>query len=340
MKRVKVLLSLLLLAAAAAVPLSAQSEDLDPGLYARIDTNRGEIIVELTYQRTPMTVMNFVGLAEGRFESGRGEGTPFYDGLTFHRVIEDFMIQGGDPRGNGTGGPGYQFPDEIDPGLRHDRPGTLSMANSGPNTNGSQFFITHVPTPWLDGRHAVFGYVVTGQRVVDSIRQGDRIEEVEILRVGSAARSFEVSQSRFEELQEETARRGERAAREERLATLRRIEEQWPEARERSDGLRYIVRRRGRGESPSRGDTAVVEYTGTFLDGRVFDTTDGRGSFSFQVGMGRVIRGWDLIVADMQVGEERTVIIPPELGYGSRGAGGVIPPNAFLVFDIRLVEVR
>ena len=177
-KRTKLLLlSLALLLVAVAVPIAAQrGNDLDPGLYARMETSRGDILLELTYEKTPVTVMNFVGLAEGTLESSRGKGTPFYDGLTFHRVIDDFMIQGGDPQGTGRGGPGYRFPDELDPSLKHDRPGTLSMANSGPDTNGSQFFITHVPTPWLDGKHAVFGYVAQGQGVVNSIRQGDTIK--------------------------------------------------------------------------------------------------------------------------------------------------------------------
>lgn len=327
----------LLLVVGTALP--AQS-GLDPGLYARIETSRGEILLELTYKKTPVTVMNFVGLAEGSIDSSRGLGTPFYDGLTFHRVIEDFMIQGGDPQGNGSGGPGYRFPDEIDPSLKHDRPGTLSMANAGPDTNGSQFFITHVPTPWLDGRHAVFGYVVEGQDVVDAIRQGDRIERVEILRVGAEARQFRVNQKRFEEAQAELSLQQERRARQERTAKIEQIERQWPGAREGEEGIRYVVTRRGDGAKPRRGQTAVVHYTGRFLDGRVFDTTRDKGPFSFPVGTGRVIPGWDRSVLDMRVGEERTVIIPPELGYGARGAGGVIPPNAFLVFDIELVELR
>jgi peptidylprolyl isomerase len=185
--------------------VSAQSNDveLEPGLYARIHTSRtvqdsSSILLELEYEKVPMTVINFVGLAEGTIDHNRGDSQRFYDGLTFHRVIDDFMIQGGDPQGTGRGGPGYRFPDEFDSSLRHDRPGILSMANAGPNTNGSQFFITHVATPWLDGRHAVFGHVVEGQEVVDAIRQGDRMRRVEIIRVGEAAQSFETDQEAFE----------------------------------------------------------------------------------------------------------------------------------------------
>jgi cyclophilin family peptidyl-prolyl cis-trans isomerase len=132
---------------------------------ATMETNRGPIVLQLHAAQTPRTVNNFVCLAEDGY----------YDGITFHRVIENFMIQGGDPTGTGRGGPDYTFKDEFDPKLKHDRPGVLSMANSGPNTNGSQFFITHVPTPWLDGKHSVFGQVISGQDIVDTIEQDDVI---------------------------------------------------------------------------------------------------------------------------------------------------------------------
>ncbi len=176
---------------------------MEDGLYAKITTNRGEILLRLHYDKTPMTVMNFAGLAEGKLSSNRPAGEPFYDGLTFHRVIANFMIQGGCPEGLGTGGPGYRFPDEFDNSLRHDGPGVLSMANAGPGTNGSQFFITHVATPHLNGGHTVFGRVVEGQNVVDSVRQGDVMERVEIIRVGAEAEAFEISQEAFDRLREE-----------------------------------------------------------------------------------------------------------------------------------------
>jgi peptidylprolyl isomerase len=162
------------------------------GLFAKIKTNKGTITIQLEYEKAPMTVANFVALAEGRMKnSAKPEGTPYYDGIKFHRVIADFMIQGGDPTGTGSGGPGYAFPDEIHPDLKHTRAGTLSMANAGPYTNGSQFFITHKDTPWLDGRHAVFGYVTVGQEVVNAITQGDVMESVTIERVGAAAKAWD-----------------------------------------------------------------------------------------------------------------------------------------------------
>ncbi|MCC5788575.1 MAG: peptidylprolyl isomerase [Opitutales bacterium] len=177
------------------------NDELDEGLYALMKTNRGDILLELYFEKTPLTVTNFVGLAEGKIENDAKEsGEPFYDGIVFHRVISDFMIQGGDPDGTGRGGPGYRFADEFHPDLRHDGPGVLSMANAGPGTNGSQFFITHNATPHLNNRHTVFGRVVTGQDVVDSIEQGDKIETVEIIRVGEAAEAFTADQESFDKL--------------------------------------------------------------------------------------------------------------------------------------------
>ena len=178
--------------------LSLQSyAELSDGLYAKMRTNQGNIIIKLAFDKAPLTVSNFVGLAEGTKHSNIQTGKPFYDGLTFHRVIDNFMIQGGDPRGNGTGGPGYKFADEFSD-LTHNKAGILSMANSGPNTNGSQFFITHNATPWLNGKHTVFGHVVQGMGVVNRIKKGDFIRKLTIIRIGEKANNFQTDEAAFQ----------------------------------------------------------------------------------------------------------------------------------------------
>jgi cyclophilin family peptidyl-prolyl cis-trans isomerase len=318
-------------------PLSAQS--LQDGLYAQMNTSRGRILIALEYRKAPLTVANFVGLAEGTIAfQNRPPGKPFFDGLAFHRVIEDFMIQGGDPLENGTGGPGYRFPDEIAPELAHDGAGVLSMANSGPDTNGSQFFITHKAAPWLDGFHAVFGRVLEGQEVVEAIRQGDRIDSVEILRIGAEARSFRVDQALFDRLlREAPERKKEYAARARQLA-LAEIERRWPEARVADSGLRYLVLKPGTGQShPGYGTTVTVHYSGQRLNGLVFDSSYQRGQpATFEIG--RVIQGWNEALTDMRRAEKRILIVPPELAYGQRGYPGVIPPNEFLIFEVELLD--
>ncbi len=313
---------------------------LAEGLYAQFLTTRGEIVARLEFEKTPLTVANFVGLSEGAKRSNRGAGVRFYDGLAFHRVIPDFMIQGGDPQGNGRGGPGYDFPDEFDPSLRHARPGVLSMANAGPGTNGSQFFITHVATPWLDGKHTVFGQVVSGQEVVNAIVQGDRIDSLTILRVGEPAKAFQNDQAAFDSLlagHQDRLQAQERAASEGQRAI---IEQNWPQAITTPSGLKYLLTKEGEGEAtPRPGDTLTVHYTGTLLEGAKFDSSRDRGTpFRFPVGRGRVIRGWDEAFLGMRRGEQRTLIIPPDLAYGAGGAGGVIPPNATLIFEVELID--
>ncbi len=315
---------------------------LKDGLYANIRTSKGDILCRLEFKKTPLTVANFVGLAEGTKDLGGGakaKGDRFYDGLTFHRVIADFMIQGGCPLGTGTGGPGYTFPDEIDASLTHSGPGILSMANAGPGTNGSQFFITHVPTPWLDGKHTVFGHVVTGQDVVNKIAGGDAISTVEIIRVGAEAEAFKSDQQAFDNLltgMEERQKEKERAAIEETAKTIR---ERWPEAITTPSGLKYVVIGKGTGEDfPKPGTMVKAHYTGKLLDGKKFDSSYDRGEpIRFPVGQGRVIKGWDEAFLGMTRGEKRTLIIPSDLGYGVHGRGP-IPPNATMVFDVELVD--
>jgi len=316
---------------------------LKDGLYAKFNTDKGEIVCMLEYKKTPLTVTNFVGLAEGTKELGGGakmKGDHFYDGLKFHRVIADFMIQGGCPLGTGTGGPGYTFPDEIDPSLTHSGPGILSMANAGPGTNGSQFFITHVATPWLDGKHTVFGHVVSGQEVVNKIATGDVINSVEIIRVGAEAKDFKADQAAFDKLLndfESSKREKELAAME---AEQKLIADKWPEAITTPSGLKYVVVKEGEGDTPTKGQVVTVHYTGKLLSGQKFDSSVDRGQpIDFPVGRGQVIAGWEEALLSMKKGEKRVLIIPPQLGYGAQGRGP-IPPNATMIFDVELVNFQ
>lgn len=312
-------------------------ETLKDGLYAIIHTEKGDIILSLEYKKAPMTVMNFVGLAEGVLNI-EDPDEPFYDGLIFHRVIPNFMIQGGCPKGTGTGGPGYRFPDEFDPSLKHDGPGVLSMANAGPGTNGSQFFITHVATPWLDGKHSVFGHVVEGQDVVNSIEAGDRMDSVEIVRVGDEVRDYKASREEFARLVEESDRRQMEKELEERRKLHRELDNRYPGAVKKPSGLWYVVEKEGDGKAhPKMGDKVKVHYHGTLLDGRVFDSSVARHQpATFKVG--QVIDGWNEALVEMSKGEKRTLIIPPDLAYGVHGVPGVIPPNSTLIFEVELLD--
>lgn len=307
------------------------------GLYAVIDTEKGNIVLELEYKKVPMTTANFVGLCEGVLNL-ENPGENFYEGLNFHRVIDNFMIQGGCPKGDGTGGPGYSFPDEFDSTLRHDGPGVLSMANAGPGTNGSQFFITHVKTPWLNDKHSVFGHVVEGQDVVNSIAQGDRINTITIERVGDEAKAFKVTQQIFSDLVEGAAKKAMERRRAEIESVEKEIANRFPGAKKTESGLMYVVLKEGDGKgSPVMGQSVTVHYTGTLLDGRIFDSSVHRGEpATFEVG--QVIEGWNEALQTMSKGEKRTLIIPPELGYGVFGYPGVIPPNAYLIFDVELLD--
>lgn len=310
---------------------------MQDGIYAKINTSKGAITIVLTHNLTPGTVGNFVALAEGNLENGaKPQGTPYYNGLKFHRVIPDFMIQGGDPQGTGAGGPGYNFDDEFDPSLRHDGPGVLSMANAGPGTNGSQFFITHVATPWLDDKHTVFGKVVEGQDVVDSVAQGDTMESVEIIRVGAEAEQWNAVEA-FRQFNGAKAEReaASKKAQEELLTSLSEGFEQT------ESGLRYQIIQKGDGAQAEAGKTVAVHYKGMFADGGEFDNSYKRGNpIEFPVGMGNVISGWDEGIQLLKVGDKARFVIPSHLAYGSRGAGGVIPPNATLVFDVELMDVK
>jgi peptidylprolyl isomerase len=321
-------------------PAAPGDAALGNGLFARISTDRGDIVVQLEFQKTPLTVCNFVALAEGKMNITGGK--PYYNGLSFHRVIADFMIQGGDPQGTGSGGPGYRFPDEIVPSLKHDGPGILSMANAGPGTNGSQFFITHVATPWLDGKHTVFGRVVEGQNVVNAVQQGDKMKTITIIRNGPLATQFKADQITFDALLKEINASAGDKTKAQRDADIAQINAKYPNAVQTPSGVKYVIQKKGTGAKPTAGKTVQVNYKGSFLSGQVFDSSDTRGRpLEFPVGVSAVIKGWDEMVMDMQIGEKRVAIIPPELAYGERGAGnGVIPPNSFLIFEMELVGVK
>lgn len=310
------------------------------GLYLKMNTNRGDIYLQLEFEKVPMTTANFVGLAEGKIKnSAKAEGVPFYDGLKFHRVIANFMIQGGDPQGTGQGGPGYKFPDEFDTTLKHSGPGVLSMANAGPGTNGSQFFITHVETPWLNGKHSIFGHVVKGQDVVNAIKQNDTLVSVTVLRKGKKAEEFDAAKV-FEFEKGNVSKKAEEKAKAEQAAMEKTLNEKYGAAQKTATGLRYIVEKEGTGAAPLATSQVTVHYTGMLLDGKKFDSSVDRGQPA-TFPLNQVIPGWTEGLQLMKVGGKTKFIIPPTLGYGAAGAGnGLIPPNAWLVFDVELLDVK
>ncbi len=313
----------------------SKNSELDSGLYAEIKSNKGDILLKLEYLKTPITVANFVSLAEGNndYVSKEFKNKKFYNGITFHRVIADFMIQTGDPTGTGSGGPGYRFNDEITD-LSHYKPGILSMANAGVNTNGSQFFITHKATPWLDGKHTVFGEVIKGQNIVDSIKQNDIIEKLSIIKKGKEAKMFnapKVISNYFEE--------------KEKIIEKRRFEEEEliknivKGMTKTSSGLWYKIIENSIKPKPKNGEMVKVHYTGMLLNGEVFDSSYTRNMpIEFILGTGRVIKGWDEGISLIPIGASAKLVIPSNLAYGERGAGGVIPPNSTLIFEIEVIE--
>lgn len=332
--------------------------DLSEGLYADIQTDKGDILVQLEYEKTPVTVASFVSLAEGtnQFVDEKYQGKQYYDSLTFHRVIKDFMIQGGDPTATGSGGPGYKFKDEFDDSLKHNGAGILSMANSGPKTNGSQFFITHKETPWLDGKHTVFGHVVQGQSVVDSIAQGDVMNTIEIIRVGSGAKAFKPSEVLTSYFDEEAKLQEEFVKLKEEVATT--FETQKASAKTLPSGLQYLVVEKNNGEKPRVGSRVLVEYAGYLTDGTLFDTSiialaekmqalnPGKRDAGLYKPLamtygpeGRLIPGFKEGLQLMSVGDKYRIFVPSHLGYAERGIPGLIPGNADLVFDLEIKEI-
>lgn len=364
--------SLLLLLLVTFISCKDEHSDLPDGLYAEIKTNKGAILLQLEYEKAPVTVANFVTLAEGdnKFVREELKGRPFYDGLTWHRVIKDFMIQGGDPDGNGSGDAGYKFKDEITD-LRHDKGGVLSMANSGPGTNSSQFFITHVATPWLDGLHTVFGHVVgNGMETVNKIAIGDAINSIRIIRKGEAAKKFDavkVFDTYFagaaEDLIKQDAKDTEaqqafeakfKAVADAKKAELEQLK---TTAKKSATGLLFKLVSDGNGKKPASGTTIYINYSGYLENGELFDTSIGsvakaygsynparantagyrpiRFVYGEKTGM---IPGFIEGLEKMKFGDKAIFFIPSYLGYGQQGAGGVIPPNANIIFEVELLE--
>lgn len=305
------------------------------GLFAQIKTSKGVIEIQLEFEKTPGTVGNFVGLSIGKIKNSNKElGKPYYDGLKFHRVINDFMIQGGCPIGTGTGDPGYKFDDEFNADLKHDKPGILSMANSGPATNGSQFFITHIETPWLDNKHTVFGHVIDGLDVVNSIVQDDEIINIKINAVGEKAQSFDPVKAfeNFNKLKEERINKQKKKT--EKL--LNDLSDGYSKT---DSGLMYKFLDNKNSNKPLKGKKVKVHYKGMLLDGTVFDSSFKRNQpIEFTLGIGQVIKGWDEGISLLGVGDKASFIIPSDLAYGESGAGGVIPPNAPLLFEVELIS--
>lgn len=310
---------------------------MQDGIYAKISTEKGEILVKLTYKETPGTVGNFVALAEGNLENDAiPQGTPYYNGMKFHRVIPDFMVQGGDPLGTGVGGPGYQFDDEFHPDLKHTGPGVLSMANSGPGTNGSQFFITHIETSWLDNKHTVFGNVIEGMDIVNAIEQGDTMIEVSIIRKGDEAKKWNAVET-FRQFTGAKSKR-EETAKKQHDELLGELSEGFDET---ASGLRYKIIQKGDGVQPEKGQTVAVHYKGMLSDGGVFDDSYKRGApIEFPIGQGNVISGWDEGIMLLNKGDKARFVIPSNLAYGEAGAGSAIPPNATLIFDVELMDIK
>jgi len=351
---------------------SSKYRDLGDGLFADINTGQGDIIIKLEMKKTPVTVANFVSLAEGNnpFVSEEYKDQKYFDGIIFHRVIKDFMIQGGDPTGTGRGNPGYRFKDEFNDSLVHNKAGILSMANSGPKTNGSQFFITHKETPFLNGKHTVFGEVVIGLDVVDSIANVKTYAEpnrkdkpvvdvtmnsVTIVRNGKEARNFDAVQVMTDYFAEEETVIAAIAKVKTDFAA--EIKQQQELAEELPSGLKVLSLQEGTGANPKIGDKVLVNYAGWLADGTLFDSNyeevaikfdnfderrkQGGGYEPFPMDYSpdsRLVAGFKEGLLSMKVGDKIRIFIPPHLGYGEQG-GGPIPPNADLIFDLEIISL-
>lgn len=342
----------------------ATYDKLADGLYANIKTNQGDMLVQLEFEKTPVTVANFVGLAEGKIENkAKKKGEKFYEKLTFHRVIKDFMIQGGDPDGTGSGGPGYTFADEVDSTLTFDKKGILAMANSGPATNGSQFFITDAATPFLNGKHTIFGHVVNGMDIITKIASvkkgmGDKpetavvINKIEIIRKGAKAKKFDAAKvfaaRNDQEMTQKSQAMGmqmQQKARELMLAKMKadavvkqkELKDYLAKAQSTPSGLKYVILQEGTGEVYKMGENATVHYNLFLEDGMLLDSSYKRGQpLQFQLAEGGMIKGFLEAVTTFKKGSKVMVIVPPSLGYGNR-ENGPIKANSTLYFEIEIL---
>ena len=331
-------------------------------IYASIETSKGIIKTQLFFNLTPVTVANFISLAEGENKevSEQYKGRKYYNGITFHRVIPDFMIQGGDPTGTGSGSPGYNFKDEFVDELKHDSAGILSMANAGPGTNGSQFFITHKETPWLDGAHTVFGKVIVGQEIVDKIEQGDSIINIEIIRDGSSAKRFNAPKIFSNHFKEEEKRKKEAEKALEKLKNdVSNIHEKLKEkATETSTGLKFFINEKGNGEMVDENKTILTHYAVYFEDGNLLDTSildvaekynmfDSRraqaGGYSpIEAKVGpkdMMIQGFKEGLKLLKIGDKATLFLPYYLAYGETESRG-IPAKSNLIFEVEIVDQK
>ncbi|WP_233899793.1 peptidylprolyl isomerase [Tenacibaculum piscium] len=346
MKFYKILIAVIVLFSACK---SVKYPDLENGLYADIQTNRGDVLVKLHAKEVPMTVANFVSLAEGNHPkiADSLKGKPYYNNTVFHRVIKDFMIQGGDLTGTGRGNAGYKFADEFpvdEQGkllYKHDSPGILSMANSGKATNSSQFFITHKATPWLDGKHSVFGKVLVGQNVVDAIKQRDFINEVAIIRIGKDAKKFKAATIFETELANVTKNQAERIEKIEALKRKFQQEKGIEKAVKTNSGLQILQLKKGAGKKVNPAIATTVHYSLFLTDGTKIDSSlDKKTPFTFTINDPNfpLIAGWKEGVQTMQEGEKSRFFIPYYLGYGESGLGP-IAPKSDLIFEIEVLKV-
>ena len=331
-------------------------------IYASIETSKGTIKANLYYDLTPVTVANFISLAEGENKevSEQYKGKKYYNGITFHRVIPDFMIQGGDPTGTGSGSPGYNFKDEFIDELKHNSAGILSMANAGPATNGSQFFITHKETPWLDGVHTVFGKVVDGQEIVDKIEQGDSIINIEIIRDGSSAKRFnapKIFSNHFKE-EEKRKKEAEKAIKKLKNDVSNIHKELKEKATETSTGLKFFINEKGNGDMVDENKTILTHYAVYFEDGNLLDTSildvaekynmlDSRraqaGGYSpIEAKVGpkdMMIQGFKEGLKLLKIGDKATLFLPYYLAYGETESRG-IPAKSNLIFEVEIVDQK